>query len=225
MTRPQSILRAAGAGVVPGTLAVAAALAASAPAAHPVAADAAAAGRRPGAGDVSIARQRLNVVAGRRALVSGNVAGARAGSPVALQRRGGAGWRTIDRDLTAADGGFAFRFRPQEPGSAAVRVRTGAAREHVGRLNVYRRAQVSWYGPGLYGGHLGCGGTLTPGTLGVANKTLPCGTKVTLHHGGRTVRVPVVDRGPYSGSREFDLTAATKARLGFSGVGTILVAD
>jgi rare lipoprotein A len=47
---------------------------------------------------------------------------------------------------------------------------------------------------------------------------------VTLRHGGRTVRVPVVDRGPYSGARELDLTAATKDRLGFAGTGTILVA-
>lgn len=225
MTRPQSILRAAGAVVVPGALAVAAAFAASAPAAHPAVADAAAAGSRPAAGDVSIARQRLNVVAGRRALVAGTLAGAGSGRAVALQRRSGAGWDTIGRDTTAADGGFAFRFRPREPGSAAVRVRSGTSRRGVGRLNVYRRAQVSWYGPGLYGGHLGCGGTLTPGTLGVAHKTLPCGAKVTLRHGGRTVRVPVVDRGPYAGQREFDLTAATKSRLGFSGVGSILVAD
>jgi rare lipoprotein A len=35
--------------------------------------------------------------------------------------------------------------------------------------------------------------------------------------------VPVVDRGPYSGGREFDLTAATKDRLGFAGVGSMLV--
>jgi rare lipoprotein A len=217
---PQKLLRA---GTAPAALAVAGAIVAATPAADPSSADAAAPRARPGAGDVSVARRHLNVVAGRRALVAGHVAGAGTGRAVALQRRAGAGWRTIDRDRTAADGAFAFRFRPREPGSAAVRVRTATAREHVGRLNVYRRAQVSWYGPGLYGGHLGCGGTLTPGTLGVANKTLPCGTKVTLRHGGRTVRVPVVDRGPYSGGREFDLTAATKERLRFSGVGTILV--
>jgi rare lipoprotein A (peptidoglycan hydrolase) len=36
------------------------------------------------------------------------------------------------------------------------------------------------------------------------------------------VRVPVVDRGPYVGAREFDLTAATKARLGFGSTGTVL---
>jgi rare lipoprotein A len=82
---------------------------------------------------------------------------------------------------------------------------------------------VSWYGPGLYGNELSCGGRLTPGTLGVAHKTLPCGTRVTLRHGKRVVRVPVVDRGPYVGGREFDLTAATRARLGFGGVGSVLV--
>jgi rare lipoprotein A len=105
---------------------------------------------------------------------------------------------------------------------AATRQAEGT-REMVGRLNVYRRAFVSWYGPGLFGGSLGCGGTLTPGTLGVAHKTLPCGTRVTLRRGNRVVRVRVVDRGPYVGGREFDLTAATRARLGFGGVGSVLV--
>ena len=55
----------------------------------------------------------------------------------------------------------------------------------LGRLNVYRSAYASWYGPGLYGNRLGCGGTLGPGTFGVAHRTLPCGTKVTLRRGER----------------------------------------
>jgi rare lipoprotein A (peptidoglycan hydrolase) len=209
-----------------GALTAIAVLAPGAPGSHPAAARAAVPTTRPGAGDVAIARRRLNVVAGRRALVAGHIAGpgVAAGQAVSLQRRAGTGWRTIDRDRTDAAGAFAFRFHPRRPGSAVVRVRSTVASEHVGRLNVYRRANASWYGPGLYGGHLGCGGTLTPGTLGVASKTLPCGSKVTLRHGGRTVRVPVVDRGPYVGGRELDLTAATKDRLGFSGTGTILVA-
>jgi len=99
---------------------------------------------------------------------------------------------------------------------------TTAVARRVKRVNVFRRALASWYGPGLYGGSLACGGTLSPGTLGVAHKRLPCGTKVTFHHRGRTVRVPVVDRGPFVGAREYDLTAATKARLGFGGTGTVL---
>jgi peptidoglycan lytic transglycosylase len=90
---------------------------------------------------------------------------------------------------------------------------------------VYRRAAVSWYGPGLYGNKLSCGGRLTPGTLGVAHKTLPCGAHVTLRKGNRVLRVPVVDRGPYAGGREFDLTSATRERLHFRGVGSLLVAS
>jgi rare lipoprotein A len=91
----------------------------------------------------------------------------------------------------------------------------------VGRLNVYRRAAVSWYGPGLFGSRLACGGTLSAGTLGVANRSLPCGARVTLRYRGRTVRVPVIDRGPFVGGREYDLTAATAQRLGFHATGTV----
>ena len=76
--------------------------------------------------------------------------------------------------------------------------------------------------PGLYGRRTGCGGTLDAGQLGVAHKTLPCGTMVTFKRGNRSVRVPVIDRGPYVGGREYDLTAATAQRLGFEGHGAIL---
>jgi len=83
-------------------------------------------------------------------------------------------------------------------------------RGHHHRRRAFRPAVVSWYGPGFFGGTLACGGTMTPSTMGVASKTLPCGTMVTIRNAGHTVRVPVVDRGPYVGGREFDLTAATK---------------
>ena len=90
-------------------------------------------------------------------------------------------------------------------------------------MTVFRYATASWYGPGLYGHHVACGGTLEPDTLGVANKTLPCGSKVTLRYGGHQVRVPVIDRGPYVAGRDYDLTEATKSRLGISsGVATVL---
>jgi rare lipoprotein A len=103
-------------------------------------------------------------------------------------------------------------------------VRSGGARRNrrVGRLNAFRTAYASWYGPGLFGNRLGCGGTLTYASLGVAHKSLPCGTKVTLRHGSRALRVAVIDRGPYVGGREYDLTQATARRLGFSGHGAIL---
>jgi hypothetical protein len=90
------------------------------------------------------------------------------------------------------------------------------------RVTVYRPAAASYYGPGLYGGALACGGTLEPGTMGVAHKWLPCGTKVRLRYRGRSVTVPVVDRGPYVAGRDFDLTEATKERLRFPDTGVVL---
>jgi rare lipoprotein A len=43
-----------------------------------------------------------------------------------------------------------------------------------------------------------------------------------LRHGRRSERVPVIDRGPYAGGREYDLTAATAQRLRFRGHGELL---
>ncbi len=127
------------------------------------------------------------------------------------------------RARTGAVGRFRLRYGPSHR-QRALRVRfAGAPGEDgseraVGRLNVYRLAEASWYGGE---GSLACGGWLTSATLGVANKTLPCGTLVTLRYDGRTVRVPVIDRGPYVAGREFDLTEATKRALGFDGVGEV----
>jgi rare lipoprotein A (peptidoglycan hydrolase) len=175
------------------------------------------------ASKVGVSDRRLNVKAGSRAVVRGVIRPA--GSTVALQIRRHRRWVTLDRDRTDAQGRYVLRNRMASPMSARARVRVvhGPAGKHgLGRLNVYRHALASWYGPGLYGMRTGCGGTLGTSQLGVAHKTLPCGTKVTLRHHGRVVRVPVIDRGPYSGAREFDLTAATARRLKFKGYGTIL---
>jgi rare lipoprotein A len=147
-----------------------------------------------------------------------------AGRMVALQVRGRHGWRTLAGTHTGQRGRYRLRYRPESLGSEPLRVRFAGdvedrgARRPLGRLNVYRLAGASWYGGG---GSLACGGWLTGSTLGVANKTLPCGTLVTLRYGGRTVRVPVIDRGPYVAGREFDLTEATKRALGFEGVGEV----
>src|SRR3989449_1145114 len=73
---------------------------------------------------------------------------------------------------------------------------------------------ASYYGPGLYGNRTACGQTLTTTLQGVAHRTLPCGSAVRLSYAGRSVTVPVVDRGPNVAGREFDLTYATKIALG-----------
>jgi hypothetical protein len=112
------------------------------------------------------------------------------------------------------------RFRPSVKVASNELAAGGSDRGR--KVTVYRPASASWYGPGLYGNKMACGGTLSPGTIGVAHKSLPCGTKVHLRHGSRTVTAPVVDRGPYVGDREFDLTSATRNKLGFGSTGTVL---
>jgi rare lipoprotein A (peptidoglycan hydrolase) len=172
---------------------------------------------------IAVAKQpRTHLVKGRALRVSGAVRSAQAGQDVRLQVRKRGSWVTLDSTKTGPAGRYSLRYRTKRNGSWPLRVHAASANRLLGRLNVYRHAAASWYGPGLFGGHLACGGTLTPGTLGVANKSLPCGTKVNLRYNGRSVRVPVIDRGPYVGGREYDLTAATKQRLGFAGHGYVL---
>ena len=179
---------------------------------------------------ISFTHRRLNVRAGRTAVVAGRLAPRRAGKVVRLQRLARGRWITIAGDKTSRTGRFVLRVRTRSVNTAPVRVRFGGdwqalpARKVAGRLNAFRPALASWYGPGLYGNKMACGGTLTAGTVGVAHKSLPCGTKLVLRKGSRSVVARVVDRGPYVGAREFDLTSATKHRLGFGSVGTVYVA-
>ncbi|MDE3069210.1 MAG: RlpA-like double-psi beta-barrel domain-containing protein [Acidobacteriota bacterium] len=196
---------------------------------------------------VSVASVELNVLRGGSAHVNGSIRPALAGLTVALQVRGRHGWIAVARTLTGPRGRFHLGYVPRGLGSRPVRLRVhsdGAAGalvaggcmtlgcpapiqapsvlgpmvRNLGRLNVYREAVASWYGGG---GSLACGGYLTSSTMGVANRTLPCGTMVTLRYGSRAVRVPVVDRGPFVEGREFDLTEATKNALGFPGLGVV----
>ncbi|MGO9447433.1 MAG: septal ring lytic transglycosylase RlpA family protein [Solirubrobacteraceae bacterium] len=73
---------------------------------------------------------------------------------------------------------------------------------------------ATWFGPGLYGHTTACGQTLTPVVVGVANRTLPCGTLVQVSYGGQTLTVPVLDRGPYANHADWDLTAGAAQALG-----------
>jgi rare lipoprotein A len=169
-----------------------------------------------------VAKKRLHVRAGQRVAVRGVAQPAAAGHVAALQIWRRDRWRTIDRDRTAGSGRYVLRERIRHTMSAPARVTVAGAGQKLGRLNVYRWANASWYGPGLYGNRLGCGGTLSPGRVGVAHKSLPCGSKLMLRHRGRTLRVRVIDRGPYVGGREYDLTEATARKLRFRGHGPIL---
>jgi len=173
---------------------------------------------------VSVHSAELNVLDGHQATVSGTLRPGLAGRVVMLQARENHRWRTVARVRTRSAGHFLLRYLPHQTGSERVRLRFAgdpldrSANRRLGWLNVYRLAEASWYGSG---GSMACGGSLTSSTMGVANKTLPCGTLVTLRYEGRSVRVPVVDRGPYVAGREFDLTQATKQALGFGDTGEL----
>jgi rare lipoprotein A (peptidoglycan hydrolase) len=82
------------------------------------------------------------------------------------------------------------------------------------RLDLRRGALATWFGPGFYGHRTACGQILEPVLVGVANRTLPCGTLVEVSYVGRRLTVPVVDRGPYSRiGADWDLTSGAARAL------------
>ena len=85
------------------------------------------------------------------------------------------------------------------------------------------RERATWFGPGFYGRSTACGVHLARTTDGVAHRTLPCGTPVTLYYHGRFKTVPVIDRGPFARGVSWDLAAATARGLGFSRSGSLRV--
>ena len=161
---------------------------------------------------------------GRRAVVRGRIQPA--GSTVALQIRRDGRWVTLDRDRTDAQGPYVLRDRMASPMSVRARVRReprpGRQARPGAAERVPRRAARRGTAPASTATGWAAAARLGTSQLGVAHKSLPCGTRVTLRHRGRVVRVPVIDRGPYVGAREYDLTAATARRLKFKGHGSIL---
>jgi rare lipoprotein A (peptidoglycan hydrolase) len=176
------------------------------------------------AGESITVNARHHVLAGERVRIAGRLGSGQSGRDVIVRVRHGNGWKTIDRVKTADGGRYAVTWSPRGLDRYGVRVGTAdgsAKRSLTGGITVYRRSQASWYGPGFYGNRTACGRTLGTKTLGVAHKSLPCGTKVSLRYKGRTVVAPVIDRGPYAGNREYDLTRETKQRLRFGSTGTV----
>ena len=167
---------------------------------------------------------RHHVLAGQKVRFTGRLNTGATGRTVVVRIRKGGGWQTVDRVKTGSGGKYVASWTPKGLNRYGVRVGTvnGTAKRSLeGGVTVYRRSAASWYGPGFYGNRTACGRTLGRGTLGVAHKSLPCGTKVAFRYNGRSVVAPVIDRGPYAGNREYDLTAETKRRLGFGSTGTV----
>jgi rare lipoprotein A (peptidoglycan hydrolase) len=80
-----------------------------------------------------------------------------------------------------------------------------------------RKALATWFGPGFYGKRTACGQTLTPSVLGLANRSLPCGTLVNVSYRGRRLTLPVIDRGPYGvNGAQWDLSFGAARALGMA---------
>jgi peptidoglycan lytic transglycosylase len=177
------------------------------------------------AGRFVVRRHERDVHAGERMHLRGTLLPRARGRRVVVEAGSNGRWHVVARTRTRKFGHFDARVVTEVPGTERLRVRfagdrrNAGTRARAGTLQAFRPALASWYA--LYGNRTACGQTLTAGTLGVAHKTLPCGTMVTFRYGSREVTVPVIDRGPYAGGREWDLTGATARALGFGGVGVV----
>jgi hypothetical protein len=185
----------------------------SAPTSAPVPVDVAA--------GVHVRPRTISVLGGQAIKVRGSLLPALAGRKVSLQGRRSGHWQTLTSTRTRAAGRFVLRYVAGAAGRQPIRVtfagdhRNGRSTASVGQMTVYREAGASWYEDG---GNTACG---FHAQYGVANRTLPCGTKVALRYNGRSVTATVDDRGPYVGGRDWDLNQNTASALGFGGVGTV----
>ena len=173
---------------------------------------------------VTLEASRRHVMSGRRVTLSGVALPKRSDRRVILQKRVGGEWRFVT-ELSTADGHFTREVRMNNTGRRAFRVlfrgdENNSKAADKARVHVYDPDPATWYGPGFYGNRTACGKRLRRGTLGVAHRSLPCGTEVSLLHHGRTITVPVIDRGPYS-EADWDLTEETADRLRFEGSKTV----
>jgi rare lipoprotein A len=158
---------------------------------------------------------------GSTVVVHGLLKPGRRGATVRLVERAGRSWRTLAISRTHRSGGFRIRYRVHGLGVTPIRVAFAGSRRHrsasvaAGKIVALAPTVASWY---YDAGNTACG---FHATYGVANKTLPCGTRVTLSYGGRTVVATVDDRGPYVYGRTFDLNQNTARYLGMWGVGQV----
>ncbi|MGH2857647.1 MAG: septal ring lytic transglycosylase RlpA family protein [Solirubrobacteraceae bacterium] len=173
----------------------------------------------------SLRHSRLDLLGRGRVHVTGRVVPGLSGRLVRLQSATGAGWRTVARDRTGRRGGFGLAYAAASTARQRLRLalasgdRIGRSVRAVGVVTVLQPSVASWY---YDAGATACG---FHATYGVANKTLPCGTRVRFRHGSRSVTAVVDDRGPFVAGREWDLSQTTAGALGFAGVGTVWAAS
>ena len=165
--------------------------------------------------------RQMSLIGGQTVQVRGRLLPAQSGRKVSLQGRQAGRWQTLATGRTGSAGRFLLRYVASSAGQERIRIRfagdrrNGRATAAAGQVTVYRAAGASWYNDG---GNTACG---FHARYGVANRTLPCGTAVTLRYNGQSVTATVDDRGPFVAGRDWDLNQNTAGALGFGGVGTV----
>ncbi len=165
---------------------------------------------------------------------SGTAPSQDAGKTIAIERSGHQTnwtWAPTVQARVAGDGSFSAVWKTNHIGKFSIRAVLSSGQPSGATTSadssdwptvtviVYRPSVASWYGDA--GSTTACGQVLHKNTLGVANKTLPCGTQVAFYYQGRTITVPVIDRGPYVNGRDWDLTQAAAKLLKIDGVATV----
>jgi hypothetical protein len=159
---------------------------------------------------------------GHRITLRGRLLPTQGGRTVRLLGRSGRRWHTLARTRTGRRGGFDLRYAVPSTGRRTLRVSFAGDRSNrgtwvpAGSVTGLVPRVASWYSDG---GSTACG---FHARFGVANRTLPCGTKVTIAYHGRSVVATVDDRGPYVAGRTYDLNQNTAGALGMYGVATVL---
>ena len=133
-------------------------------------------------------------------------------------------WATIARARASRSGSFRTSWRPYSSGRFTLRAVTegaSASSTATTTVSVMRRTVATWYDQA--GSTTACGVDLEKDTLGVAHKSLPCGTVLEFSFRGRSVTTPVIDRGPFVKGVSYDLTIEAARRIGFvsTGRGTV----
>lgn len=198
-------------------------------------------------GDGVTLQTRASAMLRRGLSFSGSAPASLAGEQIEIQRSGHEThwrWRNTVTTTIASDGSFAVVWRTDHIGRFAIRAvitpaiaaqnggpavaQSDAATRAQGATTsppltviVYRPSRATEFGPGFYGRRTACGERLHRATIGLANRTLKCGTKVAIYYRGRTLTVPVIDRGPYANGADWDLTVATDHALGIDGTAEI----
>jgi peptidoglycan lytic transglycosylase len=163
--------------------------------------------------------------------VSGTVPASDAGAAIEIDQlpaTPGATWIPVAVVHAASDGTFIASWRTKGAGQLTIRAVLGGSQTSTAAssppalsVTVYKRSIATLYGPGFWGHKTACGVTLRRRTIGVANRTLPCGTEVEVYYKGSVMTVPVIDRGPYAHHANWDITMATARALGMTGTAVV----